>query len=167
MADAIESARKVFDLFQDTYEAFANRPNQLWAVDVYDEGVGAGLSDSEIGAGTRVLVQKGLIRARTTTQYMPTDLGLECCLHPKNLDKYLAPRFPGAVSQNISIHGGQNQIGDGNTQNITYRTVFHEALQLVEEREDVPAPIAGALRRLREYPDIDALMTEATERARK
>jgi hypothetical protein len=166
MAAAIDSARQVFEFFQDDYEAYANRPGVVWACEVYKDGVGSGLSDAVIGAGTRVLVQKGLIKAHTATAYRLTELGAECCLHPELLDEQLTPpRNAAVIPQNINVHGGHVQVGDHNTQHVTYRTILERALDVAEEREDVPAPVAGALRRLCEYPDIDALLAEAQRRA--
>jgi hypothetical protein len=65
-----------------------------------------------------------------------------------------------------AIHGGSNQFGAGSTQNITYRSVLQAALEVAEERDDVPAPVAGALRKLVEFPDLESLMSDADRKAR-
>jgi hypothetical protein len=168
MADATDSARRVFDLFQAAFEEHEGAPEAVWALDVYEECAAAGLSESVTGAGTRTLVAKGLIENFTVAHHRLTDLGTECCLHPELLDDYLAPRRPvAAVSRSVTATGGNVQIGDHNTQQITYRELLAEALADVDERDDVPAAVAGAHRKLRDFPDLEGLVSAAAKRAAK
>jgi hypothetical protein len=167
MADATGLARDVFAAFWQGYEEHAGDPSMQWWIEpLGDEDrqrFYPTLSDADIGRGIRILKQKGLIKQLTQDGYQLDEAGEECCLHPELFDEYVAPRRA-AVVPNVSISGGNVQFGDGNTQNITYGALLHEALQIAEEREDVPAPVAAALKRLQAFPDIESLMSEAAER---
>lgn len=168
MADATDSARRIFEFFQEAFEDHESDPDANWALNIYEDCARAALSDSVIGVGTRTLVAKGLIEKFTDAHHRLTDLGTECCLHPALLDDYLAPRRPfAAVSRSVTVTGGNVQIGDNNTQRITYRELLAEALADVDERNDVPATVAGALRKLHDFPDLENLLSAAAKRAVK
>lgn len=166
MVDSIALAREVFAAFQRGYDKYAARPGVWWALNLFArdaDDVYLNLSDKEIGLGVRVLKQKGLIEAFTGKSYRLTELGEECCLHPELLDEHLAPRHAASmgIAPSLTISGGNVQIGDHNTQTITYRAVLEEALEAVDKRDDVPASIAAALRKLIDYPDLEDLLASA------
>lgn len=166
MAESSDLARSVFAVFWEAYEEHAADPSVQWWLEPFDEEsrrTYPTLTVADIGRAIRTLKQKGLIKQLTDSGYQLTEVGEECCLHPELFDEYIAPRRA-AGGPSVSISGGNVQFGDGNTQNITYGALLHEALQVVEEREDIPAPVAAALKRLQEFPDLEAVMSEAAER---
>jgi hypothetical protein len=162
--DAIAAARVVFALFQKRYAEVLGR-TRVWALPVGRADFKVdGLTPEAKQLGLNVLLHKDLLKPMAVGSYQLTEAGAEACLHPELVEEYLAPRKAMPPNTAVVVHGGHVQIGDGNTQNITYRAVLQKALDVAEERDDVPAPVAAALKRLQDFPDIESLMTEATER---
>ena len=60
------------------------------------------------------------------------------------------------IQQSVTIHGGNVQIGNGNSQNITYSTVIHSLIDRIEENPDVPeakkTEWAETLRKIAAHP---------------
>jgi len=161
MRDKIECARMVFRDFVASYEEHLGTDG-FWTLGTDYEDDAAGLTSKEWLIGVAILTDKGLTEKEYENAWTLTEDGREVCAHPELLDDYLAPRNPArAGAASVAIHGGHFQFGDGNTQNISYRAVLQEALAVAEESDDVPAPIAGALRRLAEFPDLEELLSTA------
>lgn len=169
-ASPVELARRLFAEFQRVYAENLSR-GSIWYLPIQGNEAHFGFSAEEARTAISVLTQKDLIEMRGIGRYRLTEPGREACLHPELIEARLGaprPMSPVVHSSTVHVHGGNNQIGDGNTQNITYRSVLQAALEAAEERDDVPAAVAAAIKRLQDFPHIEALMSEAAERvARK
>lgn len=163
--EPIQLARRLFAVLQEVY----NRQGQgLWSIPVRDNEAALGFTVEEARTAVTILMHKGLVKWMGHSITL-TPSGNEACLHPELLDGLLGPLRPPTrpvvvSSSNVTVHGGHVQIGDHNTQNITYRSVLQEALKEVATRDDVPAPVATGLQRLIDFPDLEGLLERAAAR---
>jgi hypothetical protein len=160
--EPIQLARRLFTIFQDAYKA---RGQGLWSITVRDNEEALGFTVEEARAAVTILMHKGLVKWMGHSLTL-TEKGNEACLHPQLLERALGPLEPQSKRivlspSSITVHGGHVQIGDNNTQNITYRAVLRKALEEVASRSDLPPVVAASLRGLVDFPDLEELLSRA------
>jgi hypothetical protein len=73
------------------------------------------------------------------------------------------------AAMNVTVHGGNVQVGDGNTQTITYQNLLRAAARGIDGRTDVPADrraaLSAAFSEVADFPDIEAMMSMAAKAA--
>ena len=164
----VDLAQRLFAEFQKVYAARLSE-GSIWYIAIQGNEAHLGFTADDARTAITVLTQKGLIKTMGIGRHQLTERGKEACLHPELREGRLGaprPMTPLVQTSTVNVHGGHVQVGSNNTQNITYRSVLRAALETAEGRDDVPAPVASALRKLVEFPDIESLMSDADRKVR-
>lgn len=169
MRDKVECARMVFQEFRAGYDEHLGT-NGYWTLGTNGEDdPKTGLTSREWLIGAAFLKQKGLVEKLTEDAWKLTDDGEDVCAHPEQLDSYLGPRGVATPAvhntQHTVIHGGNNQLGNSNTQNVTYQSMLTNLASAIEANPDIPADAkrdwSTKLREIASHPLTQTLLSAA------
>jgi hypothetical protein len=123
-------------------------PEKNWLNEHSDEVKGLGMSEGEAKAALSFLKRKELLE-QTGSWYGLSDLGLEACVDSTIRERCLSDASPRAAPTiNVGVAHAPFQIGDGNTQTITYSSVLQNLVETIEQAPIPPEAKKTALEHL-------------------